>query len=274
MRALAAALAFGLCAAQPATAAPQRVVSVNLCTDQLAMLLADEGQLVSVSFLSGDPRLSAMPARARDYPANRGQAEEVFLMRPDLVLAGTYTAQASVAMLRRLGIEVVEFAPARALSDVPAYLERMGRLLGREEKAGRLIAEFEAGLAALRRAPEDGPRAALYSANGYTTGQGTLSDDILSAAGLRNIAAEVGRAGGGPLPLELLVTAAPDLVITGARYPGASRAEALLDHPALAALMADLPLRPETGGDWVCGTPHVLKAIAALSALGDALEAP
>ncbi|MEL6267927.1 MAG: ABC transporter substrate-binding protein, partial [Pseudomonadota bacterium] len=50
-------------AAQP----PARVVSMNLCTDQLAMLIASPGQLVSVSYLARDPASSAMAAEAQGY---------------------------------------------------------------------------------------------------------------------------------------------------------------------------------------------------------------
>lgn len=65
----------------PANAADiaQRVVSINVCTDQLAMLLAREGQLQSVSYLSRDPQLSVMADKAERLPINHAQAEEVFL---------------------------------------------------------------------------------------------------------------------------------------------------------------------------------------------------
>ena len=62
---------------------------MNLCTDQLAMLLADPGQLVSVSHMALDPLSSAMVEEAEAFTINRGGAEQVYLMRPDLVLAGT-----------------------------------------------------------------------------------------------------------------------------------------------------------------------------------------
>src|SRR5690606_1418517 len=95
---LAAGLA--LFARNPADAVenPQRVVSINVCTDQLALLLADEGQLESVSYLSQDPELSVMAAKARKMPVNYAQAEEVFLMKPDLVLAGTFSSRATVGL--------------------------------------------------------------------------------------------------------------------------------------------------------------------------------
>jgi iron complex transport system substrate-binding protein len=51
---LAAALVITFAGAAAADA-PARVVSVNLCTDQLAMLIAAPGQLQSVSWLAADP---------------------------------------------------------------------------------------------------------------------------------------------------------------------------------------------------------------------------
>jgi iron complex transport system substrate-binding protein len=78
-------------------AAPQRVMSLNVCTDQLAMQLAAPGQLVSVSFLASDPDMSAMAEEAKQYPKNRGMAEEVFLRHPDLVVTGTYSLHNTTA---------------------------------------------------------------------------------------------------------------------------------------------------------------------------------
>ncbi len=242
------------------TPPPARVVSINVCTDQLAMLLAAPGQLLSVSHLARDPYSSAMAAEARAWPANRGGAEEVFLMRPDLVLAGTQAAQTTVAMLHRLGVRVEAFAPENDLDDIRASIARIGRLLGREAQATALVASMEARLAAL---PAGGarPLAVVYHPNGYATGSGTLADAMLRAAGFRNLAAEAGIEGGGVLALEALVMAAPDLVITGPRYPGASRAEAVLDHPALARV----PRASLADARWVCGTPHLLDALQALA---------
>ncbi|MEO0811096.1 MAG: hypothetical protein AAFW82_10790, partial [Pseudomonadota bacterium] len=59
--------AFGIAAlvsANASDAAPRRVVSMNLCTDQLAMLLAAPGQLYSVSYLAGRTDASVLADRA------------------------------------------------------------------------------------------------------------------------------------------------------------------------------------------------------------------
>lgn len=246
---------------------PRRVVSMNLCTDQLAMLLAAKGQLVSVSDLAVDPRASAMVEQARGYTINHARAEEVHALRPDLVLAGQYSSRASVGMLRRLGIRVETFAPARSMDDIGAALERMGALLGREEAGKRAAARFEERLSALRAEVERRPEAALYYANGYTLGDKTLAGQILLTAGFSNTAAKAGITGGRVMPLEQLVMYAPEALISGTSYSGETRSEAILDHPAVELLRRSRPSAEVRDRDWICGTPQVLRAVEGLGDL-------
>ncbi len=269
-----AALLLGL--APPSGAAPQRVVSMNLCTDQLAMLLAAPGQLHSVSSVALDPYASAMADTAGQYRINTGRAEQIYAMAPDMVLAGEYSARDTVALLRRLGIEVVEFGIAHSLEDVRARILQMGAALGREAAAQRMVARFDADLAQLREGqagpPGPGaPRAALYTANGYTSGDASLSGDILAAAGFRNAPAEAGY-GWGRLPLEVLAMLDPDLVITTRRYPSGSRAEEIMDHPVIARLRSRAQSAAISDQDWICGTPFALRAVARLVAARRRME--
>lgn len=258
-------------ASAPALAgAPQRVVSVNLCTDQLALMLAAPGQVISVTKLAAVPRVSTMAAQAADIPANSGLAEEIYMMQPDLVVAGRFTDRATLDMLRRLGVPVEVFSPAYALQDVPQRVSQMGQALGRVAQAEALVQRFEADLAALST-PGPRPRAALYYANGYTSGDSSLAGQILRAGGFDNIAQELGAIGA--LPLEVLAMANPDVVVTGQPYPGASRAEAIMQHPVVAQLKRQHTSGTMTDRDWVCGTPYVLRAIADMRALRTQLEA-
>jgi iron complex transport system substrate-binding protein len=253
--------------------APQRVVSVNLCTDQLAMMVAAPGQLVAVTPLAANPRSSAMAEQAAGIAVHHGRAEEIYLLPPDLVLAGRFTDRATVDMLRRLGIRVEEFDPAYDLRDVPDRLARIGKLLGQESRAAALIDEFDAGLAQLAQGAGKRPAAALYYANGYTSGDASLAGQILRAAGFENVAQAMGYGAIGALPLELLAMAGPDVVITGNPYPGQSRAEAIMQHPVVRALKRGRVTGTVTDRDWVCGTPYVLRAVETLVTLRRAVEA-
>lgn len=244
--------------------APRRVVSINVCTDQLAMLLAGEGQLRSVTYMSRDPMLSAMSGRAAQLPVNHAQAEEVFLMKPDLVLAGTFSSRATVGLLRRLGVRVEEFAPARSFEDIAAHLERMGALLGRPEQARTEVAAMQARLAAIRK-PEHRRSVALYYANSYTAGRGTLIDDAVRLAGLDNLASRAGVDGPAFIPLEMLVMEKPDILVRSRRDRAPALAYENFEHPALRVL--EKQARAVTLADnlTVCGGPFSAEAVEKLA---------
>jgi iron complex transport system substrate-binding protein len=242
-----------------ATAAPRRVVSMNVCTDQIAMLVAGEGQLYSVSKLASDQRTSALASQAGRYVVNNGFAEEIFTMKPDLVLAGNFTSQATVDLLKRLGFRVEQFAPAASFDDIRADLTRMGQLLGREERAASLVAQMDQDLEALRSRSVADESVALYYANSYTSGTGTLADAVVRAAGLRNIGETLGLTGTVKLPLELLVLADPDLVVAGdGSYREPALATEAYAHPAFRALAGEAVASP--GQYWICGAPFTVEA--------------
>ena len=267
---LAAAVLAALLALPAGAEPPARVVSMNLCTDQLAMALAAPGQLVSVSHIARDPRASAMAEEAMGYPLNHGRAEEIYLLHPDLVLAGGFGGPA-VAMLHRLGVPVVEVAPPTSLAQARDAIAQVGAALGQQQKAAAMIADFDARLAALRRpAGADAPLAATWAANGYSAGGETLAADILRTAGFDLVADRLGMEDSGNIPLEVMVMADPDLIVTGTPYPGASRAEELMDHPALDSLDGRMLRVPDAL--WTCALPRSLEALAMLAAEAEALR--
>ena len=255
-------LAFWAGAAQAGP--PERVVSINLCTDQLLMLLGAPEQIVSVSHIAHDTRVSPMATEAARYPVNFGQGEEIFALAPDLVLAGTYSSRFVVNLLRGLGVRVEELPITNSLDDIPGQIRQVGAWLGREAEAEALVARFETDLAALRTDPLQRPRAVLHYANNYTSGDKTLAHQVLLAAGFANAATEEAIQFGGTLPMERLILLAPDLVISGEAYPGASRAEEVLRHPAMAVFKDRHAKGALADADWVCGTPAILRAISRL----------
>lgn len=263
----AALLLVPLAAAEP----PRRVVSANLCTDQLAMLIAGPGQLVSVSHLARDPVSSAMAAEAEGFAVNHGTAEEIFLLAPDLVLAGEYLRPDTRLTLERLGLRVETFRVDASFDDVRANILRMGVLLGRGARAAELVAGLDAALAP----PPPGPRptAALFYANAYTSGAGTLAHEILTRAGLDNLAARQGVSGLARLPLEILALEAPDLLVIGQDYATPALAQQVLRHPAARALAGERATLADNL--WVCGLPQTAKAVTALRAWAEErAEAP
>jgi iron complex transport system substrate-binding protein len=165
---------------------PQRVVSMNLCTDQLALMLADEGQLISVSDIAQDPLTSAMHREAAAYPINYGGAEEIFLLQPDLVLAGVWSDPTTVAMLRSLGIEVAQIDVANSLADVPdPECGKSARLLGQEDQAEALIARSRRtsrGLPGPTMARA--PRSTIPTATRWAPARSAMTSSLMQASSI------------------------------------------------------------------------------------------
>ena len=68
------------------TAAPRRIVSFNICADQLVVALADPGQVAGLSPYAADPTLSAVAEEARAFRRIAWHAESTIPLDPDLVL--------------------------------------------------------------------------------------------------------------------------------------------------------------------------------------------
>ncbi len=264
--AVAVSAVMGNIASTTELAPPQRVVSINLCTDFMAMRIAAPGQLVSVSRLSHDPKISPDPSTASHFPANAGLAEEVLQYRPDLVLAGYFTTRETTALLRQLGFHVETFFPANSFEDIRNQLRRIGKLFGQEHRAEAEVAQFDAVLSEVRKTGDENeprPLAITYGPNGFSEAGGTLGGEILEAAGFENLATRLGYEGYTYVPLEKLIAGKPKFVVTGRPPSAPSRAHELLDHPALAEIRFARIVTTDTY--WTCGGPFTSLAVQELS---------
>ena len=255
--------------ADAAAAKPERIVSLNICTDQLLLLLVEPERIASLSFFARDPEYSALAARAHGLRTNQGSIEEILPLAPDLVLAGTFTTRATVFLLRRLGYRVVEVPPETSFAEARANIGRVAAAVGEPTRGEALIAELDRALGEVRAAAQK-PLAAFYWANGFTSGRGTLANAVAEHAGFSNLAAVRGVRGIAQLPLERLLAAEPDLVILGRRHDGAALANETFLHPALRHFLQARTTASVPDSLWVCGTPLLAEAAARLAAARDA----
>lgn len=212
----------------------QRIVSLNVCTDQFLLLLAERQRIASITWLSADPEESPLAEQARGIALNYGQAEDIIPLQPDLILAGTYTARFTVELLRQRGYRMELIPPAVNLAQLSRSLRQTAELIGARDRGEALLAEFERELQTLAPIDRVRPSALLYAGRGYTAGVHSLETDLLTAVGLRNQAAELGLDHSGFVDLERLLSQPPDLLVISRYHRGnASLATRLLQHPAL-----------------------------------------
>ena len=248
--ALAAALLLAAASCHPAAAG--RVVSLNLCTDEFLLLLAPE-QALAVSVLAADPSLSVVAAQARRISRVRADAESVLRLHPDLVLAGPYGAQTTLALLERSGLRVERLGQPQDFDAIRAETRRVAALLGVPARGEALLAAMQARLDGVAAHP--GVRALMLGARGYVAGPGSLADAVLRAAGF----SEAGR--GGQPGLEALAAHPPNLLVTATAPDYPSMATDLVRHPALAGI----PRQEVPPALLVCGGPWTAEAVAMLA---------
>src|SRR5262245_52429362 len=134
---------------------PQRVVSLNLCVDELVLRLAERKNIASVTWLVRQ-RSSTVADLATGITLNHGLAEEVIPLNPDLVLAGIYTTRTAVALVKRAGIRLIDLDVPESLDAVREQIRQVGEILGEPAKAARIVADMDARLSKVPSPPRSG----------------------------------------------------------------------------------------------------------------------
>lgn len=245
----------------------KRVVSLNLCTDILALSLADPSQIVSVSHIAADPVSSPVAKQAGNYYLNRSGLEEILALKPDLVLASVYTAPDKLAVLEREGIRIERFGYAQSFADIRQQIAQMGQVLGQQDNAQVQIAEIDLMLGSLQKNTQP-VTALLYEPNGYTSGVGTLSDEIMKLLDITNLGASDSRLAAGRVSLEDLIRLKPDMIIEPEFYEKPALAYQNYRHPVMKALVSEQGRKTQhvavPARSWSCGSVYTLEAVRIL----------
>jgi iron complex transport system substrate-binding protein len=265
---LAVVAAFGI--AWPIDGVAQQlpsVVSINVCSDQLLLTLADPEQILSVSWLAADPEESVLAAEASQHPLNYGDVEALLALRPDVVLGGSFTNAPARGLLERLGQKVVALDPANSVADIERNVGIVAAAIGQTARGDSIIRDLRRRsreIAASVRGPSR--TAVVVRPGAFTVGADSLADDLLKLAGLRNIVAEQGLDRWGSLSLESLLLSRPDLLIfTDYRGNEASLANGIFAHPVMISLRRQVDTVSVPASLWACGLPRSLRAAEILA---------
>jgi len=261
-----AAVAALILAANPAFAAPKRVVSTFLCTDEYVFRLLPRERIAALSFEATDryPVVSTIADAAQGIPTIRPSSEAVLGFSPDLVVMYEGTMPILHAQLAHAGVAVLDVPWGNSLADIRRITTMLGDRLGTPQRAKALLAEMDRKIPRVSGVPV---RTLIYEPNGYAS-SGGITDEIMKLSGLADAAPELGPARTGTLPIETVITRAPDLLIlsddASARN---SRAGLIQHHPALAAFhgyTAWAKLTP-----LLCPGPWSMDAAATFTQLGE-----
>jgi iron complex transport system substrate-binding protein len=263
LAALVAALPFAaraatLPAVPPPTGHPIRVMSMSVCTDQIVLALLPPARIASVSWLARDPQSSLMTAAAAHTGINHGAAEDVARARPDIVIADSFTSPMTLGMLKRIGWPMLVIEDPETFDQIRNVTRQIAVAVDERSRGEALIAAMDRKLAALARHPGPGVRVAAWDGAGLGARKGSLYDAVLARAGAINVADEREIADYGHLDVEVLLKAAPALLLQGG-YDSDSLRGDLARHPLVRRYWGDRTLGIRQAY-YLCGTPFIADA--------------
>jgi iron complex transport system substrate-binding protein len=219
----------------PATAELPRVASMNVCTDQLLLTLADPQQILGLSRYARDRLQSWAAADARRYRILSAGAEDILVLRPDVVVASLFDKRSTRELLKEKGLHLAEFGVPRSLDEVKDQIREMGEIVQHPDRAAAEIARLDAAIVRARQTvAHKRYRVLPLSRRGWVSGSESLLSSLLTETGLFNTAGDLGVAFGGFASLEAIVNLKPDfIVVSEAGDHAEDDGRAFLLHPAL-----------------------------------------
>lgn len=197
-------------------ARPARIVSMAPSNTEILFAIGAGPQVAGVTSYCDYPPEAADKPRVGEF--SRSSLESIVSLDPDLVLAARFNPMEVLEGLRKLGIPVFALAPSR-LSDALDTIAQIGRLAGHAAAADSLVGRMRERIDRVRQAVATVPDSARplvlwgrLEAPMYTAGPGGYLNDLIVAAGGRNIAADA-KADWPQIGLETIVARNPDVII-------------------------------------------------------------
>jgi iron complex transport system substrate-binding protein len=183
-------------------------------------------------FIVGTVSYSDYPAAAKSIPRigdNRQvDIERLIAAKPDLLVVWRHNASTrQMEQLRSLGIPLFYSEPHK-LDDVPETLQKLGRLIGTEERAQRSADELRRTLSDLRARFGHRPVVRVFyqvwDRPLYTLNESHIVSDAIRLCGGENIYAKL------PVPaptvtIESVLQEDPEAIVSGERREGSSNLE-------------------------------------------------
>ena len=260
-------LVLASCTQAPAAQAPRphpTLVSLNPCSDAVLAEVADPGQLLAISSYSQNAASSSMDlAKARQFRAVSGSAEEVLALRPDLVISDQFLPPSTASALAALAIPVERLPIASSVAESRAQVMRLATLAGHPERGRAIVKRIDAAL--VRALPPSGASpiaAVVWQSGGIVPGPDSLIGDLLRRTGFRQISAARGMKQADVLPLEAMLADPPQVILAAGNALG--NEDRLLAHPALSGLKDTRREHFEPALLW-CGGQTIVRAAERLA---------
>ena len=209
-----------------------RVISTNVCIDNILINTFGTENVVAVSNLVDDPRYSHVRMLDQSIERISFDAETILSLRPSLVLISNFSNHRVVKILKDSDLKIVTVPFATKLSDISQNIRIIGTAIEQNSKAKMATDAIDQHIG--NAMPKTGKFALHVASNNYIYGNNSLISDAIRYAGLA--ASERNRFGNKPgfYNIENIILSKPDyLIIDGADVIDSLNFEHDRYHPAL-----------------------------------------
>ncbi len=190
----------------------KRVVSLGPINTENVYLLGAQDRLVANS------NYCVRPEAARDKEkigsVMQVNIEKIVSLQPDLILATGLTQPQQISKLRSLGFKVVRFRQPSSFAAICDQFLELGRLLGMEAEAARIVDEARARVKRVEKLVADLPPQKVFLQIGsqplFAAAPGSFTHDYIAFGGGINIAADQKRGG---VKFEQVIAENPAVII-------------------------------------------------------------
>lgn len=266
------ALVLAACGQGPEPAAspsdrPMRIVSLDFCADQYVLQLVDREQILALS-PDAEREFSFMREAAIGLPTVRPVAEDVIILKPDLVIRSYGGGPNAASFFERAGIPVIQVGWASSIlgeeaNSIPHITRDVADKLGQTARGEAVVHNYLARIKAVEAAATE--RSALYmTPSGVTSGGNSLIHQAMIAVGLENY---TDRPGWHSIPLERLAYERPDVVAAAFFEAPAKRQHgwSAARHPVASRELREADLVRLDSAWLACGGWFVIEAVEALA---------
>ncbi|MFT9098891.1 MAG: ABC transporter substrate-binding protein [Zymomonas mobilis subsp. pomaceae] len=244
---------------------PARIVSLNLCADELLVDLADRSQIAALTRYARNPEMSLVTKEAQSLPFTYGSAEELIRLNPDLIITSSYSHSEFLSLLKKRHVKIIDLSLANSSNEIIQQIRLIAEAIGHPERGEKMIKKMKYALDHLPSPAGHRRVAAYYQRQGYLSGPGSLVDDIMTKAGLKNLAASLHKSVLSRLSLEEIVRAQPDFLIMEQNGKAVTdQGRAMLQHPLLKKAIPESRHLYIPAALTLCGSPDYPRAIQIL----------
>lgn len=208
-----------------------RVISTNVCIDNILINIFGTENVVAVSNLVDDARYSHVRMLDQSIERISFDAETILSLRPSLVLISNFSNHRVVKILKDSGLKIVKVPFATKLSDISQNIQIVGTAIKQQTKAKIAADAIDQHIG--ETMPKTGKFALHITSNNYIYGNNSLISDAIRYAGMA--APEQDRFANKPgfYNIENIILSKPDyLIVDGSDEIDSLKFEHDRYHPA------------------------------------------